>query len=168
MLCWFLPYINMNQPLLFSSTVISNSLQPHELQHARILCPSLSSWVCSNSHPLSQWYYPTISLSVAPFSCPQFVPATGSFLMIQLFVSCAQSIGVSASASALPLTIQGWFLLGLSTFIFSLSRKLSRVFTSTAVRKRQYISHPYTSIHDYWNVWHVILESMTTGMFLQP
>ena len=79
---------------------MSHSLWPHQLQHARLLCPSLSPWVCSSSCPLSQWCHPTISFSVAPFSsCPQSFPASGSFPVSQLFASGGQSIGVSASAS---------------------------------------------------------------------
>ena len=85
----------------------------HELQHARLPCPSLSPWVCSNSCSLSQWCHRIISFSVAPFlSCPQFFPASGSFPMSQLFTSGGQSIGASASESVLPVNIQGWFPLG--------------------------------------------------------
>ena len=155
MLCWLLPYINKNQLLLLlllGRSVISDSLQPHELQHARLLCLSLSSWVFSNSCPLSQWYHPTISSSVAPFSCPQIFPASEFFLMSQLFTPGGQSIGVSVSASVLPVNFQGWFPLRLSNFISLMSRGLSRVFASTTVRSPQYISHPYTPILDYWNV----------------
>ena len=94
----------------FSHSVVSNSLQPHGLQRARLPCPSPSPRVCSNSCPLSQWYHPIISSSVAPFSCPQSFPASESFQMSQ-FASGGQSIG--ASASVLPMSIQGWFPLGL-------------------------------------------------------
>ena len=79
----------------------------HRPQHARLPCPSPSPGVCSNSCPLSQWHHPTISSSVS--SCPQFFPASGSLPMSQLFKSSGQSIGASASASALPVNIQGWF-----------------------------------------------------------
>ena len=80
--------------LLFSCQIASNSLRPHGSQHTRPLCPPLSPWVCSNSCPLSQWCYPTLSSSVTPFSsCRQFFQASGSFPMSQFFASCGQSIG---------------------------------------------------------------------------
>ena len=83
---------------------MSHSFQPHELQHTRLPCPSLSPRVCSNSHPLSWWCHPTISSSAVPFfSHLQSLPASGSFLMSQLFASGDRSIGASASASALPM-----------------------------------------------------------------
>ena len=94
---------------------MSDSLWPHGLQHARFPCPSPSPRVCSNSCPLSQWYHPTISSSVIPFSsCLQSFPASGSFPMSWLSASGGQSIGASASASVLPVNIQGWFPLGLT------------------------------------------------------
>ena len=102
----------------------------HELQHARLPCPSLSPGVCSNSCPLSQWCYLTISSSVAPFcSWLQSFPALGSFPMSRLFSSSGQSIEASASASVLPMNIQGWFPLGLTGLISFLSKGLSRVFS---------------------------------------
>ena len=89
---------------------MSDSLQPHGLQHTRLPCHSLFPRVCSNSCPLIRWCHPTISSSVTPFSsCPQSFPASWSFPMIQLFGSCGQSIGTSASSSVLPVNIQGWF-----------------------------------------------------------
>ena len=103
--------------LLFSCSVVSDSLRPQGLWHARLPCPSLSPGVCSDSRPLSQWCHPAISSSVAPFSsCPQSFPASGSFLMSQLFTSGGQSTGTSASASVLPMNIQDWFPLGLTDF----------------------------------------------------
>ena len=97
---------------------MSDSLQPHELQHARLPCPSLSPGVCSNSCPLCQWCHPTISCSVSPFSsCPQSFPTSGSFPVSQLFSSGCQSIGASASALVLPMNIQGWFPLELTGLI---------------------------------------------------
>ena len=94
---------------LFSRSVMSDSLRPHRLQHTRLPCPSRSPRVCSNSCPLNQWCHPTISSSVAPFSsCPQSFPASGSFPMSWLFSSGGQSIGASASASVLPVNIQGY------------------------------------------------------------
>ena len=95
--------------LLFSHSVVSNSLRLHGLQHAMLPCPSLSPGVCSNSCPLSQWCHPTISSSVIPFSCLQFFPGSGSFLMSQFFVSGGQSIGAPASASILPMNTQNLF-----------------------------------------------------------
>ena len=111
----------------------------HELQHSRLLCPSLSPWVCSNSYPLSQWCHPTISSSVTPFSsCPQSFPASGSFPLSQFFASDGQSIGVSASASVLPMNIQDWFPLGWTGWISWQSKGLSRVFSNTTVQKHQF------------------------------
>ena len=99
--------------LLFRYSVVSDSLQPDGLQHTRLPCPSLSPRVCSNSCPLSQWYHPTISSSIAPFfSCLQSFLASGSFPKSRLFVSGRQSIGASASASVLPMLISfriDWF-----------------------------------------------------------
>ena len=87
---------------------MSNSLLPHELQHTRLPCPSLSLRACSNSCPLSQWRHPTISSSVTPFSCPQSFPASGSFPVSRFFASAGQSIRTSASGSVLPMNIQCW------------------------------------------------------------
>ena len=97
----------------FSRSVVSDPLQPHELQHTRPLCPSPTPRVHSNSCPSSWWGHPAISSSVFPFSsCPQSVPASGSFPMSQLFAWGGQSTGVSALASVLPMNIQSWFPLG--------------------------------------------------------
>ena len=107
-----------------------DSLWPHALQHARLPCPSPSPRVCSNSCPLSQWCHPTMSSSVVPFSsCPQYFPASRSFPMSWLFASDGQSAGASASASVLPMNIQGWFPLGLTGLISLLSKGLSGVFS---------------------------------------
>ena len=104
---------------------MSNSLQPAELQHTRLSCPSLSPRVCSNSCPLSWWYYPTISFSVAPFSsCHQCFPQSGSFPVSQLFTSGGQSIGASALASVFPMNIQDWFPLRLTDLISLQSKGL--------------------------------------------
>ena len=106
-----------------SRSVMSDSLQPHESQHARPPCPSPTPGVHSNSHPSSRWCHPAISSSVVPISsCPQPFPASGSFQMSQLFAAGGQSIGALASASVLPMNIQGWFPLGLTGFIFLQSR----------------------------------------------
>ena len=97
---------------------MSNSLQPHGLQHARLLCPSPTPRAYSNSCPWSQWCHPTISSPIVPFSsCPQSFPASGSFQMSQFFASGGRSIRVSASASVLPKSIQDWFPLGLTGWI---------------------------------------------------
>ena len=110
---------------------MSDCLQPHGLQHGRFPCPSPSPGVCSNSCPLSQWYPPTISSSVVPFSsCLQSFPASGSSLS-QLFASGGQSIG--ASASVLPVNIQGWFPSGLTGLIFLQSKGLLKGFSSSYV-----------------------------------
>ena len=115
--------------LLFSHTVMLDSLWPHGLQCARLPCPSPSPGACSNSCPLSRWCYPTISYSVIPFSsCLQSFPASESFLMNQLFASGGQSIG--ASASILLVNIQDWFPLGLTGLISLQSKALSRVFSN--------------------------------------
>ena len=97
----------------FSFSVMSDSLWPHEPQHAWLPCPSSTPRVCPNPCPLSQWCHPTILSSAVPFSsCPQSFPASGCFQMSQLFASGGQSIGVSASTSVLPMNTQDWFLLG--------------------------------------------------------
>ena len=97
--------------------------------------PSLPPGVCSKSCPLTQWFHPTISSSVAPFSCPQSFPASGSFPVSWLFTSGGQSIRVSASASILPINIQGWFPLGWTGWISLQPKGLSRVFSGTTVQK---------------------------------
>ena len=125
--------------LLFSLPVMSSSLGPHGLKHARLPCPSPTPTACSNSCPSSQWCYPTIWSSVVPFSsCLQFFPASGSFPMSQFFPSDRQSIDVSASASVLPTNIQDWFPLGLTGWISLQSKGLSRVFSNITVQKYQF------------------------------
>ena len=122
--------------MLFNHWVMSDSSRPHDLQHARLPCPSLFPGVCSDSCPLSSWRHPTISSSLTRFSsCPQSFPASGYFLMSQLFPSGGQSIAASASASVLPMNIQGWFPLGLTGLISLLSKELLRVVASLKVRK---------------------------------
>ena len=125
--------------LLFSHSVVSTSLQPHGLQHARLPYSSPSPGACSNSCPLSQWCHPTILSSVVPFSsCPQSFIASRSFLMYQLFASGDQSIEVLASASVLLVNIQDWFPFGLTSLISLQSKRLSRVFPNTTVQKHQF------------------------------
>ena len=138
-----------------SCSVMSNSLQPHELQHARPPCPSPTPGVHPNPCPLSQWCHPTISSSIIPFSsCPQFFPASGSFQMSQLFVSGGQSIVVSASTSFLPMNTQDWSL-EWTGWISLQSKGLLKVFSNTTVQKHQLFSTSFlysptlTSIHDY-------------------
>ena len=125
----------------FSHSVMSDSLRPHGRQHSRPPCPSPTPWVYPTSCPLSWWCHPTISSSVEPFSSHlQPFPASGSFPMSQLFASGGQSIGVSASASFLPMNIQDWFPLGQTGWISLQSKGPSRVFCNTTVQKHQFFS----------------------------
>ena len=118
----------------FSRSVVSNSLRPHELQHATPPCPSPTPRVHSNARPSSQWCRPAISSSVVPFSfCPQSLPESGSFPMSQLFAWGGQSIGVSALASVLPKNTQDWSSLKGTGWISLQSKGLSRVFSNTTV-----------------------------------
>ena len=129
-----------------SSSVVSNSLQPHELQHTRPPCASPTPRVYSNSSPLVQWCHPTISSSIIPFSsCLQSFPASGSFQMSQLFASSSQSIGVSAAASVLPMNSQDSSPLGWTGWISLQSKGLSRVFSNTKVQKHQFFSTQLSS-----------------------
>jgi len=138
-ICSSLPDLSINTSIQFSHSVTSDSLQPHGPQHARLPCPSPTPGACSNSRPSSWWCHPTISSSVVPFSsCPQSFPASGSFPMSQFFTSGGQSTGASAPASVLPINIQGWFPLGLTSLISFPSKGLSRVFSSTTVWKHQF------------------------------
>ena len=123
----------------FSCSVVSNYLWPHESQHARPPCPSPTPRVYSNSCPSSRWCHPAISSSVIPFSsCPQSLPASGSFPTSQLFASGGQNIGASASASVLPVNTQDWSPLGWTDWISLQSKGLSRVFSNTTVQKDQF------------------------------
>ena len=129
-----------------SRSVVSNSLWPHESQHARPPCLSPTPRVHSNSCPWSRWCHPTISSSVLPFSsCPQSLPASGSFPMSQLFTWGGQSIGVSASASVLPMNTQNWSPLEWTGWISLQSKRLSRVFSNTTVQKHQFFSAQLSS-----------------------
>ena len=132
-----------------------NSFWAHGLQHARLLCPSLSPGVFSDSCPLSWWCHPTISSSVVPFpSCPQSLPASGSFPMSWFFTSGHQSVGVSASASVLPVSIQGWFPLGLTALISLQSKGLARAFSRTAIWKHQFFgAQPYLWFNSHIHTW---------------
>ena len=125
--------------LLFSCSVLSNSLQLHGLWHARLHCLSPSPGACSNLCPLSWWCHPTISSSVGPLSSHlQSFPASLSFPMSQFFTSGGQTIGASASALVLPMNIQDWFPLGRTSWISMQSSGLSRVFSNTTVQKHQF------------------------------
>ena len=136
--------------LLISHSNVSNSLQPHGLQHTKLPCPLLPPRDCS--HSLSQWGQSTISSSVVPIlSCFQSFPKSGSFLMNWLFTSGGQSIGASASASVLPMNIQGWFPLGLTGLISLLSKGISRVFSSTSIQKHRY----FGTQHSLWSNSHI-------------
>ena len=149
--------INMLPSVQFSCSVMSNSLWPHGLQHGRPPCPSPTPEAYSNSCPLSRWSHPTISSSVIPFSSRlQSFRASGPFQMSQCFTSGGQSIGVSASALVLPMTIQNWFPLGWTGWISLLSKGLSGSsptpqFKSICSSAFSFLYSPtLTSIHDYW------------------
>ena len=118
-----------------------DSWRPHGLQHTRLPCPSPTPGVHSDSGPSSQWCHPAISSSVIPFSsCPQSLPASGSFQMSQFFAIGGQSIGVSASAPVLPMNSQDWFPLGWTGWISLQSKELSRILSNTTVQKNQFFS----------------------------
>ena len=141
----------------FSRSVVSHSLQPHELQHARPPCPSPTPGVDSNSCPSSQWCHAAISSSVVPFSsCPQSRPASGSFPVSHLFPSGGLSIGVSASVSVLPMNPRDWSPLGWTGWISLQSKGLSRVFSNTQLKSFNFLALTFlhsptlTSIHDHW------------------
>ena len=139
-LYWGVPFgIRERQFSQFSRSVVSSSLRPHGLQHARLPWPSSIPGAYSDSCPMSRWCHPAISSSVVPFSsCPQSIPASGYFLMSQFFTSGGPSIGVSASASVFAMNIQDWFPLGWSGWISLQSKGLSRVICSTTVQKHQF------------------------------
>ena len=138
---WLFAKTFVSYSVQFGHSVVSDSLQPQGQQHARLACPSVSPGIHLNSCPLSWWCHPTISSSFVPFSsCPQFFPASGSFPMSWFFTSGGQSIGASASASVLPINVQGWCPLRLTGLISLLSKGLSRVFSNTTVQKHQFFS----------------------------
>ena len=139
----------------FSRSVVSNSLQHHDSQHVRPLCPSPTPGVYSNSCPLSWWCHPAISSSVIPFSsCPQSLPASGSFPISQLFPSGGQSIGVSALASVPPMNTKDWFPLEWTGWISLQSKGLWRVFSNTTVQKHQFFStQPSSQSNSHIHTW---------------
>ena len=131
--------VSWHSSVQFSCSVMSDSLQPHELPHAKSLCPSPTPGVHPNSRPSSRWHHPAISSSVVPFSsCPKSLPASGSFLMNQLFAWGGQNIGVSALASFLPKKSHGWSPSEWTCWISLQSKGLSRVFSNTTVQKHQF------------------------------
>ena len=136
-------------------SVMSDSLRPHESQHARPPCSSPTAGVHSDSCPSSQWCYPAISSSVIPFSsCPQSLPASGSFPMSQLFAGGGQSIGASALASVLPMNTQDWSPLRWTGWISLQSKGLSRVFSNTTVQKHQFFSaQPSSQSNSHVHTW---------------
>ena len=156
--------IKFSALLLFSNSVVSDSLWPHGLQHIRLSCPSLSPRDCSNSCPSSWWCHPTVSSSVARFSSyPQSFAESGSFPMNQLFTPGDQSTGASASASVLPVNTQSWFLLVLTDLISLLSKGLSGVFSSTTVWKHQFFgAQPslWSNSHMHTWLWIFVSEVM--------
>ena len=142
----WIDYFTQYNSVQFSRSVVSNSLWPHGRQHARLPCPSPTPGAYSNSCPSSRWCHPTISSFVIPFSfCLQSFPASGSFPVSQFFTSGSQSMGVSASASVLPMNIQDWFPFGWTGSISLLYKGLSRVFINTTVQKHQFLSAQLSS-----------------------
>ena len=138
----------------FSRSVVSDSLRPRELQHARALCPSPTPRVLPNPCPSSQWCHPAISSSVVPFSCRQSLPASESFPMSQLFAWRGQSTGVSALASFLPKKSPGWFPLEWTGWISLQSKGLSRVFSNTTVQKHQFFgTQPSSQSNSHIHTW---------------
>ena len=143
--------------LLFSHSVVSDSLWPHGLQHARLPCPSPFPGACSNLRSLSWWCHPTISSSVISFFfCSQFFPASGSFLMSRLFTSDGQSIRASASASVPPVNFQDLFPLGLTGLIYLQAKGLSRTSPTSQFKSINssvlslFYCPTLTSVHNYW------------------
>ena len=142
--CCYLPSFPCS--FQFSCSVVSDSLWPHELQHARPPCPSPIPRIHPNPCPLSWWCHPAISSSVVPFSSYlQSFPTSGSFQINQLFTLGGQNIGVSASTSVLPMNTQDWSPLGWTGWISLLSKGLSRVFSNTTVQKHQFFGAQLSS-----------------------
>ena len=139
----------------FSRSVVSDSVQLHESQHARPPCPLPTSGVHSDSRPSSQWCHQVISSSVVPFSsCPQYLPASQSFPMSQLFAWGSQSTGVSALASFLPKNTQDWSPLEWTSWISLQSKGLSRVFSNTTVQKHQFFgTQPSSQSNSHIHTW---------------
>ena len=147
----------MQSSVQFSRSVVSDSLQPHGLQHARPPCPSPTPEAYPNSCPLSRWCHPTISSSAVPFSsCPQSFPASRSFPVSQIVASGSQSIGVSGSTSVISMNTQDWSLLRWTGWISLQSKGFSRVFSNATVQSINSLALSFlhsptlTSIHDHW------------------
>ena len=153
--------------MLFSPSVLSDSLQPHVLQHARLPCPSPSHEISSDSCPLSRWCHPTVSSSAVPFSsCLQSFPTSGSFPVSQLLTSDGQSIGASASASVLPMNIQHWLLLGLTGLISLQFKGHSKVFSNTTVQALVAWSFKNLSISFKFSYsWHKVVYNISLLSF---
>ena len=149
----------------FSRSVVSNSLRPHELQHARPPCPTPTPGVHSNSHPPSQWCHPAILSSVMPFSsCPQSLPASECFPMSQFFTWGGQSTGVSALASVLPKNTQDWSPLEWTGWISFQSKGLWRVFSNTTVQKHQFFgTQLFSQSKSHIHTWLLEKTWKTTG-----
>ena len=145
---------------------MSDSLRPHESQHTRPPCPSPTPGVHSDSCPSSPWCHPAISSSVIPFSsCPQSLPASRSFPMSQLFAWGGQSIGVSASASVLPMNTQDWSALGWTGRISLQSKGFSKVLSNTTVQKHQFFgAQPSSQSNSHIHTWP--LETVSDFIFL--
>ena len=150
-----LTFISCISSVQFSRSVVSYSSWPHELQHARPPCPSPTPGVHSNSRPSSQWFHPAISSSVVPFSsCPQYLTASESFPMSQLFTWRGQSTGVSALASFLPKKSQGWSPLEWTGWISLQSKGLSGVFSNTTVQKHEFFgAQPSSQSNCHIHTW---------------
>ena len=141
-----MPIMILFSSVQFSRSVVSDSLRPHELQHARPPCPSPTPGVHSNSCPSSWWYHPAISTSLVPFSsCPQSLPTSESFPMSQISAWGGQSTGVSALASFRPKNTQGWSPLEWTGWISLQSKGLSRVFSNTTVQKHRFFGDHLSS-----------------------
>ena len=154
--CWKLGIFNIQfSSAQFSRSVMSDSLWPHESQDTRPPCPSPTPRVHPNLCPSSWWCHPTISSSVVPFSsCPQSLPTSESFPMSQLFAWDGQSIGVSASASVLPMNTQDWSPLGSTGWISLQSKGLSRIFSNTTVQKHQFFgAQPSLQSNSHIHTW---------------
>ena len=147
---------------------MSDSLRAHESQHARPPCPSPTPGVYPNSCASSQWCHLAMSSSFVPFSsCPQSLPASGYFPMSQLFAWGGQSIGVSASASVLPLSPQDWSPLGWTGWISLQSKGLSRVFSNTTVQKHQFFSTQLSSqSNSHIHTWSLKTIALTRWTFV--
>ena len=139
----------------FSCSVVSDSSRPHESQHARLPCPSPTPRVYPNPCPSSQWCHPAISSSIVPFSsCPQSLPASGSFPMSQHFAWGGQSTGVSALASVLPMNTHDWSPVGWTGWTSLQSKGISRVFSNTTVQKPQFFgAQPSSQSNSHIHTW---------------